>query len=92
MAPTPVKFASVYDKHRPEGRQEVAQLHARVDSETGQGYVLFVCQHDPTGWNFLSKQHAIEFASVLLMLALGLPGDVPEGDCGVSVPPAQEVE
>lgn len=84
MAPRPVKSGSVYDKTRPEGKQEIAVLRGFTTPETGNGVVAFVCEADAEGVCYLSKQHAVEFASVLLMLALGLPGDIPAGDCGIS--------
>lgn len=74
----PVTNARVYDKHAPEGEQDVAHLVA----DAANGRVCFVCQHTPEGVNFLSKQHAVEFATSLLMLALGLPGDIPAGEVG----------
>jgi hypothetical protein len=84
----PAKSVRVYDKHKPEGEQDIAFLYASADK--GTGYVLFVCKHSPEGVNYLNKQHAIEFATGMLMLALGLPGDVPVGDCTFTVPDEQE--
>lgn len=73
-----IKQTRIYDKRRPEGQQEVAYLFAHGDA------VYFGCQMAKTpegdGIAFLGKQHAIEFASCLLMMALGLPGAVPDGD------------
>ena len=75
-----IRQTRVYDKTRPEGRQEVAFLFAHGDA------VYFGCQmarveNEPNARiMFLSKQHAVEFASCLLMMALGLPGPIPEGD------------
>jgi pyridoxine/pyridoxamine 5'-phosphate oxidase len=86
--PRPVKVATVYDKTRPDGEQTVAEMQG-VDVD-GRGFVVFTCQQSQPGVSVLSKQHAIEFASCLLMLALGLPGDVPAGDCGVATETPEE--
>jgi hypothetical protein len=73
-----IKQTRVYDKTRPEGKQEVAYLFAHGDA------IYFGCQMagDAEGNRvaFLGKQHAVEFASCLLMMALGLPGAIPDGD------------
>lgn len=82
-----IRQTTVYDKRRTEGQQEVAILYAHDDA------VYFRCQQaadkdDPTNrLCFLNKQHAIEFASCLLMMALGLPGAIPDAD--VSFGPEQ---
>ena len=85
-----IRNTRVWDKTRPEGQQEVAMLYAHGDR------IFFACEFavvkespDDEGQKvcFLGKQHAIEFASCLLMMALGLPGDVPAGD--VSFDPDQ---
>jgi hypothetical protein len=76
--PSPLLEARIYDKHAPEEEREVAHLVA----DHGRRQVWFACQHTKDGACFLSKQHAVEFASAMLMMALGLPGDIPGGDVG----------
>lgn len=73
-----VRNTRVYDKTRPEGQQEVAFLFAHGE------HIYFATQQAqmPEGGTcgILGKQHAIEFASSLLMMALGLPGIVADAD------------
>jgi hypothetical protein len=73
-----MRSSRVYDKTRPEGKQDVAIIEGAI-GEDGSAAVLFGCQSDgKVCW--LSKQHAVEFASSMLMIALSLPGDIPAGD------------
>lgn len=83
MAPRTIKQTRVYDKRRPEGHQDIALLVA-CTSDDGEPQILFTGQQYEGGFLFLNKQHAVEFASCMLMMALGLPGDIPAGDVGVS--------
>lgn len=73
-----MRSSRVYDKTRPEGKQDVALIEGAVGDD-GTAAVLFACQNDGKA-NWLSKQHAVEFASSMLMIALSLPGDIPAGD------------
>jgi len=81
--PQPIKQSRIYDKRRPEGEQQIALLLAVSDPGVPP-QILFYCQQYEDGPMFLDKQHAVEFASCLLMMALGLPGELPAGDCGIS--------
>lgn len=72
----------VFDKTKPEGKQDVAMLYL-----AGQ-YIGFMCQHDKNGINFLNKQHAVEFATMMLAMALQIKGDIPDGDITWGVPTA----
>lgn len=78
MPPRTIKQTRIYDKHRPEGRQEVALLIA-CKADGGEPQILFTGQQYEGGVCFLNKQHAVEFASCMLMMALGLPGISPLG-------------
>lgn len=73
-----MRSSRVYDKNLPDGEQDIAIIQGAV-SKDGRAFVLFDCQHDGDV-RFLSKQHAVEFASSMLMIALSLPGDIPAGD------------
>lgn len=74
-----MRSSRVYDKTRPEGKQDVAVIEGAI-GEDGSAAVLFACQRDPGGAHWLSKQHAVEFAASMMMIALSLPGDIPAGD------------
>ena len=75
-----LNYCRVYDKTRPEGQQDVAILQLEGP------YVAFVCQHSKEGINVLNKQHAVEFATMMLTMALQLPGDIPDGDIRWGIP------
>ncbi len=74
-----MRASRVYDKNRPEGKQDIARIQGAVGKD-GSALVMFACQRADENVCFLSKQHAIEFASSMLMIALALPGDIPAGD------------
>lgn len=74
-----MRSSRVYDKNRPEGKQDVARIQGAV-GEDGTAVVMFACQRADDNVCWLSKQHAVEFATSMLMIALSLPGDIPAGD------------
>ena len=71
-------LVDIYDKRAPGGKQGIARLTLGPDA------VYFGCQHTGEAGGglvcFLGKQHAVEFATALLMLAMQLPGDIPDSD------------
>lgn len=80
-----MRSSLIYDKTRPKGQQSVARIQGAV-ADDGAAIVMFGCQRaDEDGkvcW--LSKQHAIEFAASMMMIALSLPGDVSSGDMSMA--------
>lgn len=91
MTPRTIKQTRIYDKRRPEGQHDVALLVA-CTSKDGEPQILFSGQQYEGGVCFLNKQHAVEFASCMLMMALGLPGDIPAGDCGIAEDESRHTE
>lgn len=83
MAKHKVRKTRIYDKRRPEGQQDVAFLVSCI-ADGGEPQILFSGQQYEGGVMFLNKQHAVEFATCMLMMALQLPGDIPDGDCDLS--------
>lgn len=83
MAKQKISKSRIYDRSRPEGKQDVAFLVSCI-SDDGEPQILFSGQQYEGGWIFLNKQHAVEFASCMLMMALQLPGTIQEGVCDMS--------
>jgi hypothetical protein len=77
--PKRILVSRIYDKRKPGDQRGIALLHQVVE-DGAEPQIVFGCQQYAGGVCFLNKQHAIEFASAMLMMALQLPGDVPEGD------------